>query len=231
MIEPQSLETKANPRAASPGRVTQLTHAPLPLANRPGALLLDDDCGARHQLARDLLTHGFDVETSDDADAAVAAALRRRPSLVVLELRTRGAAGLDLLPRLRPQLPATKFVVLTNYGSVASAVRAMRLGATNYLCKPAAAAEVLRAAEQAASNDIEVTDEWTPPAAPALTLDEAIWEYIHRTIEEAGSLSEAARRLGLWRQSLKRMITKYRPTGPRVSGAPGLPGLPNPPPR
>ena len=192
------------------------------MVDRPGALLLDDDCGARGQLARELRAHGFEVEATDDAAAATAAALGQHPALVVLELRTRAAAGLELLARLQPQLPGTRFVVLTNYGSVATAVRAMRLGATNYLCKPAAAAEVLRAAAHAASNDVDAAEPHPPAlaAAAALTLDEAIWEYVHRTIEEAGSLSEAARRLGLWRQSLKRMITKYRPSAPRADAPP-----------
>lgn len=186
--------------------------ADLPQAIRPAALLLDADCSGRRQLARDLEAQGFSVEVSDDASGGQALALCLRPALVVLELHLRGGTGLGVLARLRPQLAGTRFVVLTSYGSVASAVRAMRLGATNYLCKPAATADVLRRAEDGAANDVEAA---TSDAAPAsLTLDEAIWEYIHQTIETAGSLSEAARRLGLWRQSLKRMITKYRPTGP-----------------
>lgn len=184
-----------------PCRTRELT------SSRPAALVVDDESSARYQLVRELSAHGFEVETTDDAATAAVAALHRRPALVVLELRTRAATGLTLLAELRPRLPATKFVVLTNYGSVASTVRAMSLGATNYLCKPASTTELLRAANAALSNDA-----WPALPAAALTLDEAIWEYIHRTIEDAGSLSEAARRLGLFRQSLKRMISKYRPT-------------------
>jgi two-component system response regulator RegA len=190
------------------GRAPLSAH-PSPQPGCPLALLVDDDGSARRQLATELCRRGFSVEVSDDVDAAIGSALRRRPALVVLELRLRGGSGLDLLARLVPELPQARFVVLTHYGSVASAVRAMQLGATNYLCKPAAAAEVLRAAEPAASNDVGCAEDRAP--ASALTLDEAIWEYINRTVEDAGSLSEAARRLGLWRQSLKRMISKYRP--------------------
>jgi two-component system response regulator RegA len=197
-------------RAALPAR-------PAPEPERPVALLVDDDGSARRQLASELGRRGFSVEASDDVEAATRGALLRRPALVVLELRLRSGSGLDLLARLRPELPHTRFVVVTHYGSVASAVRAMRLGATNYLCKPAAAAEVLRAAEPAASNDVGLAED-RPPGS-ALTLDEAIWEYINRTVEDAGSLSEAARRLGLWRQSLKRMISKYRPAAPRPEPA------------
>jgi two-component system response regulator RegA len=177
-------------------------------------LLIDVDCSARRQLAGEFTTLGFDVSASDAADdGAFSLASRLRPTLVVLELRLGVGSGLDLLARLRPELPAAKFVVLTSYGSVASAVRALRLGATNYLCKPARAREVLWAANESLAVDLPASQ--GPAAGDGLTLDQAIWEYIHHTIEISGSLSEAARRLGLWRQSLKRMITKHRPSDAR----------------
>lgn len=197
--------------------VPQTSAVMFAVPKRHQVLLLDDDCSGRQQLTRELTQGGFDVNAADDADTGVAWAIERRPALVVLELRLRAGAGLDVLARLRPQLPASKFVVLTNYGSVASAVRAMRLGATNYLCKPAGLMDVLRAAEERAPASDSPGEPLKETELAALTLDEAIWEYINRAIEDAGSLSEAARRLGLWRQSLKRMITKYRP-------APGRPG-------
>ncbi|MES1205508.1 MAG: response regulator, partial [Pseudomonadota bacterium] len=197
-----------------------------PVVARPLALLADEDGSARRQLARDLEARGFEVDASDDIGGALMSARRRPPALLVLELRLGGGSGLDLLARLRPELPNTRFVVLTHYGSVASAVRAMRLGANNYLCKPVAVDEVLRAACQAASNEVDATvtniattpiGELPAPGPTTLTLDEAIWEYINRTIEDAGSLSEAARRLGIWRQSLKRMVSKYRPPAPAAA--------------
>jgi two-component system response regulator RegA len=175
-----------------------------------GVLVLDLDCSGRRQLAADLGARNFAVTVSEAADEGVSLALRLCPALVILELRLRGgASGLEVLSELRPQLPATNFVVLTAYGSVASAVRAMQLGATNYLCKPASPLALLRAADPAAANDFSA-GAGDPEAS--LTLDEAIWEHIHQTIEASGSLAEAARRLGLWRQSLKRMIAKYRPS-------------------
>ena len=195
------------------GLVSHLSRNAFEVPLKPNALLLDDACSGRQQLARDLMAWGFDVEATDDGEVGVELALRRQPTLIVLELRMRAGAGLDLLAHLRPRLPGAQLVVLTNYGSVASAVRAMRLGATNYLCKPAGLTELLRAIDQPAFDPASPED--LKRGYPALTLDEAIWEYIHRTIEDAGSLSEAARRLGLWRQSLKRMITKYRPAGAR----------------
>jgi two-component system response regulator RegA len=193
---------------------------PSTVTGRPVVLIADYDGSDRRQMTHDFVVRGFDVEVSDDLDAATAAARRRLPHLVVFELRLHAGSGLDLLVRLRPELPAARFVVLTHYGSVASAVRAMQLGATNYLCKPATITEILRAAVQAPANDIADAGEDAASGVspvPTLTLDEAIWEYINRTVEDAGSLSEAARRLGIFRQSLKRMISKYRPPSARLT--------------
>jgi len=172
-------------------------------------LVVDEESSMRGRLARDLERFGCQVSVSDDVEAAARIAPGLNPALAVLELRLGSGSGMTLLERLRPALPGTRFVVLTNFGSVASAVRAIRLGAADYLCKPASAEQVLAAAGGGdASADLAgPTDDGLQP----LTLDQAIWEYIHQTLEQAGSLSEAARRLGLWRQSLKRKIAKYRP--------------------
>lgn len=213
-MEKPTVKTKVSRRNVTSTRIARRSRTAW--AEPALAFLIDDDGSDRRQLVGDLHSRGFSVEMSADVEDAVAAALDRRPALVVLELRMRRGDGLELLARLCPALLSTRFVVLTRYGSVASAVRAMRLGATNYLCKPATVAEVLRAAEQGASYDLDGSLGSATPA-PTLTLDEAIWEYINRTLEDAGSLSEAARRLGLWRQSLKRMISKYRPPARRLA--------------
>jgi two-component system, response regulator RegA len=227
-METQSFDATTAAAAGAP-RVGVLTHAgrgALPAPARRVALLLDADSSERRQLARELGARGFDVEATDDADAGVALALARSPALVVLELRLGARSGLEVLARLRPQLAAAKLIVLTSYGSVASAVHAMRLGATDYLCKPASPSELVRVADGEAANDVAAPVPFpaaplgSPPPPAALTLDEAIWEYINRTIESAGSLSEAARRLGLWRQSLKRMVAKHRPAPARIAGPP-----------
>ena len=231
---PPSAAAEDLPRAANDTQLDAATAGPRPLAGpwsdpTPAALIVDVDCSARRRLAADLQARGFAVEVADETEVGAERWRARRPALVVIELRLRAGAGLDLLARARAELPEAKLIVLTSYGSVASTVRAMRLGATDYLCKPATAAEVLNAAGlEAPASAAEAMRTSAPPAEGAmtrslaldvpLTLDEAIWEYINRTVEAAGSLSEAARRLGIWRQSLKRMIAKYRPP----PGAPPL---------
>jgi two-component system response regulator RegA len=181
------------------------------------ALIVDLETSARRTLAWELSGHGYETCLTDNAEEALDVARRLRPRLVVLELRLRAGSELDLLLALRRELPEAKIIVLTSYGSVASAVRALRLGATNYLCKPAGAAQILWAADDTPTSDLP-TD--LAAANDTLTLDEAIWEYIHQTLEASGSISEAARRLGLFRQSLKRMISKYRPGDVRALSGP-----------
>jgi two-component system, response regulator RegA len=206
------------------------TAAPRPRASGT-ALILDEESSARRRLSRELEQYGYEVHATEDTAAVAALALSLQPALVVLELRLRSGSGLPLLSSLRPRLPVTRFVVLTSFGSVATAVSAMRLGAAGYLCKPVSVEHLLAAATDPRPD----AEQHTGPESPAdddrealrpLTLDQAIWEYIHLTIEDAGSISEAARRLGLWRQSLKRMITKYRPEAAQASlvAAPTLRG-------
>jgi two-component system response regulator RegA len=180
------------------------------------ALIVDEPSSARQRLTAELAALAIEVTVSDHEAQALALALDEEPDLVLLELRLRVGSGLSLLRTLRPRLAGTRFVVLTSYGSVATAVSATRLGAAGYICKPATVSSVLAAADGVVPED---PDE----PSPMLTLDQAIWEYIHHTLETTGSLSEAARRLGLWRQSLKRMITKYRPSGNTVTPLPTAP--------
>lgn len=180
------------------------------------ALVVDEPSSARQRLITQLAALSCEVTASDQEAEATALALDAEPDLVLLELRLRTGSGLSLLRALRPRLAATRFVVLTSYGSVATAVNATRLGADGYLCKPADISSVLAAAQGC---EPDILDD----AGQMLTLDQAIWEYIHYTLETTGSLSEAARRLGLWRQSLKRMISKYRPANGAITPLPTAP--------
>jgi len=120
----------------------------------------------------------------------------------VLDLRVEDGSGLDLIPRLKAADPATRIVVLTGFGSIATAVEAVRRGATHYLTKPANADEIL-AAFAPAGAAVET------PLQP-MSLDRVEWEHINRVLLECGgNISEAARVLGLHRRSLQRKLAKY----------------------
>ncbi len=175
-----------------------MTHAPL-------LLLVEDDELLRERLARAFTARGIDVRQAADLAEAEAAAAIEAPELVVLDLRMPGGNGLDLIPKLLAVDPATKIVVLTGYGSVATAVEAVRRGAVHYLTKPADADEILAAFSRDGANAA------TAPLQP-MSLDRVEWEHINRVLVDCGhNISEAARVLGLHRRSLQRKLMKYPP--------------------
>jgi two-component system response regulator RegA len=121
-----------------------------------------------------------------------------------------GRPGLEVVRELLAIDPATAVVVLTGYGSIATAVEAIRLGAKHYLTKPADADEILRAFQ----GDQAPASGTAPPAgAETPSLARAEWEHIQRVLSDVnGNVSEAARRLGLHRRSLQRKLAKYPPS-------------------
>ena len=175
----------------------------------PSLLLVDDDATFRERLARAMRGRGFDVRTAGDAEEAARLAAADPPELAVVDLRMPGAGGLELVRELRALDPATRIVVLTGYGSIATAIEAMRLGATYYLPKPADVDDILAAFARGEAPPLTpVTD----LAAEAPSLARAEWEHINRVLGDAGgNVSEAARRLGLHRRSLQRKLQKYPP--------------------
>ncbi len=130
------------------------------------------------------------------------------PELAIVDLRMPGRSGLELLQELKRIDATTKVVMLTGFGSIATAVDAMRLGATNYVSKPADADDILAAFARAQSPVLEGT--LADYQAPSLARAE--WEHIHRVLSDCGGVvSEAARRLGIHRRSLQRKLQKLAP--------------------
>jgi two-component system response regulator RegA len=183
-----------------------------PREERPSILIVDDDEVYRNRLARAFVDRGYDVRTAGDHDSAVAAATEDSPELAVVDLKMPGKSGLELVKTLREIDPATKTVVLTGYGSIATAIDAVRLGATYYLSKPADADDIVRAFARGEAPPLD------PPGADsadyrAPSLARAEWEHINRVLSDAGgNISEAARRLGIHRRSLQRKLQKYPPS-------------------
>lgn len=167
-------------------------------------LVVDDDRTFCRALASALRNRGCEVVVAHDTKEALAEAAVWKPRRAVIDLRLPGGGGLTLLAELRAQQPELEAVVLTGYGSIATAVEAVKLGAVHYLTKPASIEEVLRAFEPGATESAE---------EPAPTLDHIEWEHLQRVLLECGgSISEAARRLGLHRRSLQRKLARGRPT-------------------
>ena len=171
----------------------------------PSILLVDDDEVLRERLAQAIRARGYEVRTAGSAEDALREVARESPEMAVLDLKMPGMSGLDLLKELRQQDPSTRVLMLTGYGSIATAVQAVREGAVGYLPKPADADEILAAL---AGKDT------TAPARPGETpsLARAEWEHIQRVLTDCGgNISEAARRLGIHRRSLQRKLHKYPP--------------------
>jgi two-component system response regulator RegA len=170
----------------------------------PTLLVVDDDEVFRGRLARALRERGYDVREAGDAGAARAALAEAVPGWAVVDLRLPDGSGLDVVRDVLAAAPQAKIVVLTGYGSIATALEAVRLGATHYLTKPANVDEVLAGLtrDTPATPQIEA-----PEDVPSLARVE--WEHINRVLADSGgNISEAARRLGLHRRTLQRKLAK-----------------------
>lgn len=166
-------------------------------------LLVDDDPVFCRLMARQLTAYGHEVKVAGNGQAALEAVAGGGVARVVLDLKLGDESGLALLAGLRRQWPWLPVVVLTGYGSVATAVDAIKLGACHYLTKPVTAAALQAAFNhepQAGGND----ENWQLPSVARLT-----WEHIQQTLaNHSGNVSATARALGMHRRTLQRRLTK-----------------------
>lgn len=166
-------------------------------------LIVDDDEMFCHVLSRALTRRGFEVMVAHDADQALSIAVQFMPTMATLDLKLEHSSGLKLLPELLSAVPNCRIVVLTGYSSIATAVEAIKLGAINYLCKPADADDVMAAFEHSdADPNVELAD--NPPSINRIT-----WEHIQKVLQEHdGNISATARALGMHRRTLQRKLQK-----------------------
>ncbi len=167
-------------------------------------LIVEDDSPLRDRLVRAMCDRGFDAHGVSDHPSALDAARQDSPELALVDLKLPGESGLKVIRDLKELDPATVVVVLTGYGSIATAVEAVKLGAASYLTKPADADQIVAAFEGIQPDaDAEV---------PSLARVE--WEHIQRVMADCGgNVSKAARALGIHRRSLQRKLSKN--PGPR----------------
>ena len=182
-----------------------------PEASTPSLLIVEDDDVLRTRLARAFRARGFEVREAADQKGALSQAGEDPPELALVDLRLSSESGLDTVRALRELDPATSVVVLTGYGSIATALEAVRLGAVHYLTKPADVDEIL-AAFARGKGAPEEWSEGTPGPAEVTTpsLARVEWEHINRVLADCGgNVSQAARALGIHRRSLQRKLTKF----------------------
>ena len=168
-------------------------------------LLVDDDEPFLRRLAKAMEKRGFEVETAGSVAAGKAIATARPPAFAVVDLRLQDGNGLDVVEVLRDKRADARVVVLTGYGAIATAVAAVKSGATDYLSKPADANDILNAL-LATGGDLP-----EPPENP-MSADRVRWEHIQRVYELCDrNVSETARRLNMHRRTLQRILAKRSP--------------------
>ncbi len=168
-------------------------------------LLVDDDEVFVKRLAKAMEKRGFAPETASSVAAGRAVALTRAPAYAVIDLRLEDGNGLDVVEVLRDRRPDCRIVVLTGYGAIATAVAAVKIGAIDYLSKPADANEVMNAL-------LSRADALPQPPDNPMSADRVRWEHIQRVYEMCDrNVSETARRLSMHRRTLQRILAKRGP--------------------
>jgi two-component system response regulator RegA len=177
----------------------------LDLGDDKTLLLVDDDEAFVRRLAKAMEKRGFDVEVATSVAAGRASATARPPAYAVCDLRLEDGNGLDVVEVIREKRPESRVVVLTGYGAIATAVAAVKIGATDYLSKPADATDIVNAL-MASGDDLP------PPPENPMSADRVRWEHIQRVYELCDrNVSETARRLNMHRRTLQRILAKRSP--------------------
>jgi len=163
-------------------------------------LIVDDDTAFRERLVRAMHDRGYEATGVPDHPSALNAASDESPELALVDLRLPGESGLTVVRELKRLDASTVVVVLTGYGSIATAVESIKVGAASYLTKPADADQIVAAFDGAQPTEgIQI---------PSLARVE--WEHIQRVLTDfGGNISQAARALGVHRRSLQRKLAKY----------------------
>jgi two-component system response regulator RegA len=171
----------------------------------PSLLIVEDDGPFLRRIARAMESRGFEVETAESVAEGLAKANAAAPKYAVVDMRLGDGNGLDVLEAIRKKREDTKMVVLTGYGNIATAVTAVKLGAVDYLAKPADADDVVAALTRG-------PDEKAGPPDNPMSADRVRWEHIQRVYEMCDrNVSETARRLNMHRRTLQRILAKRAP--------------------
>lgn len=168
-------------------------------------LLVDDDRPFLTRLGRAMEARGFEVDMAETMASAVTLVKANPPDFAVVDMRLSDGNGLDVIEVIRKAKPDCRAIVLTGYGNIATAVTAVKLGAVDYLAKPADADEVYAALMRKPEDKAE------PPENP-MSADRVRWEHILRVYELCDrNVSETARRLNMHRRTLQRILAKRAP--------------------
>lgn len=167
-------------------------------------LLVDDDPTFCHVLGQALKSRGFKVHIAENLAEATLLAEEHEPEYAVVDLRIGQESGLALIQQLKQQDENTRIVMLTGYASIATAVEAIKLGATHYLTKPTNADEIMAALEK------NTGDASVPPTSRPISVQRLEWEHLQKVLNDCdGNISAAARALSMHRRTLQRKLNKH----------------------
>jgi two-component system response regulator RegA len=176
----------------------------LPPDRRPKLLVVDDDESFCSTMQRAFEQRGYVVRAAQSVTQASEMLKDWPPAFAVVDLRMQHATGLTLIPRIKAANPDVRLVVLTGYASIATAIEAIKLGATHYLAKPADATAIEIAF------GLTNGDTLVAPAEKYSSVDRLEWEYIQRVLaENCGNISATARALNMHRRTLQRKLNKF----------------------
>ena len=168
-------------------------------------LIVDDDAPLRNRLARALEQRGFATIVAASVAEGIEFGSGSPPGYAVVDLRLEDGNGLEVVQVLRSARPDIRIVILTGYGNIATAVRAIKAGAVDYLTKPVDADAVAAAL-------LETERPLPPPPEDPMSADRVRWEHIQRVFEQCErNVSETARRLKMHRRTLQRILNKHAP--------------------
>ncbi|RYC32352.1 response regulator transcription factor [Lichenibacterium minor] len=179
--------------------------APQVLHGDGSLLIVDDDKPFLTRLTRAMASRGFQVEAAESVAEGLSAIEKSPPAYAVIDMRLADGNGLDVISELKSKRPDARAIILTGYGNIVTAVTAVKLGAFDYLAKPADADEIYGALMALRHDKAEV------PENP-MSADRVRWEHIQRIYELCGrNVSETARRLNMHRRTLQRILAKRAP--------------------
>ncbi len=168
-------------------------------------IIVDDDRAFAQRLVRAMELRGFEVRGGHSVAEGVDLIRERAPAFAVVDMRLEDGNGLDVIAELSRARPDARAIVLTGYGNIATAVTAVKLGAVDYLAKPADADDVTDAL-------LAPSDDKAPPPENPMSADRVRWEHIQRVYELCNrNVSETARRLNMHRRTLQRILAKRAP--------------------
>ena len=184
--------------------MTEVT-PPVVVATERTLLIVEDDKSFLLRLARAMEARGFEVRTAESVGEGLQQVEASAPAFAVVDMRLGDGNGLDVISALKLRRPEARAIILTGYGNIATAVNAVKMGAVDYLSKPADADDVVAALLALEGRKAD------PPEHP-MSADRVRWEHIQRIYELCGrNVSETARRLNMHRRTLQRTLAKRAP--------------------